>query len=172
MQTVSRLTDPHLQIAPQVKASQWAANRIARVRGALLAEQGRFDDARAELEAAKRSSEELGAGYVISALQGHFMGPVELLAGNPQRAVELELAAYEWMTGHGFVGFANTVAANLARAMLELDRNEEAEQWATAAREIATGDDPAARDPRWVLPPGSTPVAENSPRQSAWEERP
>ena len=78
-------------MGPQVRASQWAANRIARVRGALLAEQGRFDEARSELEAAKRSAEELGAGYVISALQGHFMGPVELLAGNAARAVELEL---------------------------------------------------------------------------------
>ena len=38
--------------------------------------------------------------------------------------------AYEWMTDNGFMGFANTVAAHLARAMLELDRHEEAEQWA------------------------------------------
>ena len=75
------------------------------------------------------------------------MGPVELLAGNATRAVELELAGYQWMTATGFVGFANTVAAHLGRAMLELDRNEEAEQWATTAREIATGDDPAAVGP-------------------------
>ncbi|MEX0630713.1 MAG: adenylate/guanylate cyclase domain-containing protein [Chloroflexota bacterium] len=135
------------ELAPQVRVSQWAANRIARVRGALLAEQGRFDEARSELEAAKRVSEELGAGYVISALQGHFMGPVELLAGNAARAVELELVAFEWMTERGFMGFANTVAAHLGRAMLAMDRDEEAEHWATVARERGAEDDPAAKGP-------------------------
>ncbi len=116
------------ELGPQIRASQWAANRISRVRGALLAEQGRFDEARSQLESAKHIAEELGAGYVISALQGHFMGPVELLAGNAARAVELELVAYEWMTKHGFLGFANTVAAHLAQATLALDRDEEAER--------------------------------------------
>jgi tetratricopeptide (TPR) repeat protein len=135
------------ELAPQIRASWWAANRVARVHGALLAEQGRFDDARAELEAAERTASELGVGYVISALRGHFMGPVELMAGNPQRAVELELIAYEWMTETGFVGFANTVAAHLARAMLELGRIEEAEQWATTVRELTTETDPAATGP-------------------------
>ena len=135
------------ELAAQVRASQWALNRIVRVRGGLLAAQGRFDEARSELEAAKRSAEELGAGYVISALQGHFMGPVELLAGNPAGAAEFELAAYEWQIAHGFVGFANTVAAHLAQAMLEMDRDEDAERWATIAIEIGSGDDPAAIGP-------------------------
>ncbi len=135
------------ELGAQVRASQWAANRVARVRGALLAEQGRFDEARSALDAAKRTAEELGNGYVISALQGHFIGPVEFLAGNAAGAAEIELVAYESMIEQGVLGFANTVAAHLARAMLELDRNDEAEQWAKTARELATGNDPAAIGP-------------------------
>ncbi len=135
------------ELAIQVRTSQWAANRVARSRGALLAEQGRFAEARDELEAAMASSQELGNAYVISAVQGHFMGPVELLAGNATRAAELELAGYEWMIAHGFAGFANTVAAHLAQAMLELGRDEEADHWATVAREIGVEDDPAAKGP-------------------------
>lgn len=134
-------------LASQMGASMWGAARVARGRGALLAEQGRFDEARAALQESNAISEELGAGYVIAALQGHFMGPVELLAGDPSRAVELEQASFEWLTSHGFPGFGNTVAANLARAMLELDRNEEAEHWATVAREIGDPNDPSAKGP-------------------------
>jgi class 3 adenylate cyclase len=155
------LTD---ELGRQIRASQWAANRVVRVRGALLAEQGRFDEARAELEAAMEIAEELGAGYVLSAVRGQFMGPVELLAGNPQRAIELELLGYEWMTQTGFVGFANTVAAHLARAMLELGRDEEAEQWAATARELATGIDPAATGPALGV------AARARARQGALEE--
>jgi tetratricopeptide (TPR) repeat protein len=132
---------------PEIRASQWARNRVTRVRGALLAEQGRFDEARAELEVARRIAEELGAGYVLSALHGHFIGPVELMAGNPERAIEFELKGYEWMTTTGFVGFANTVAAHLARAMLELNRLDEAERWAETVQELTTEADPAATGP-------------------------
>jgi class 3 adenylate cyclase/tetratricopeptide (TPR) repeat protein len=134
-------------LASQVSASRWSTARVARGRGALLAAQGRFDEARGALEASRSISEELGAGYVHSSLQGHFMGPVELLAGNAARAAEIELTAYEWMIAHGFRGFANTVAAHIARANLELDHDEEAEQWATVAREMGTEDDPAAIGP-------------------------
>ncbi len=134
-------------LAGRVGASRWMAARVARGRGALLAELGRFDEARAALEASRAVTEELGNGYSHSSLQGHFMGPVELLAGNAARAAEIELAAYEWMIAHGFRGFANTVAAHIARANLELDHDEEAERWATVAREMGTEDDPAAIGP-------------------------
>jgi tetratricopeptide (TPR) repeat protein len=135
------------ELAVEVRASLWAENRIVRCRAALLAEQGRFDEARSQLEAALRSAEELGAGYVIAALKGMFMGPVELLAGNAPRAAEFEIAGYQQMSSTGFAGFANTVAAHLAQAMLAMDRDEEAEHWATVARETGTGDDPAAIGP-------------------------
>ena len=93
------------------------------------------------------------------------------MAGNAARAVELELAAYEWMISTGFVGFANTVAAHLARAMLELDRNDEAERWATTAREIAAGDDPAAVGPAMGVAAHVLPGAGSSWRPSALGER-
>lgn len=135
------------ELAVQTQASLRVAGRVARARGGLLAEQGRFDDARAALEAGRATAEELGDGYTISSFRGHFMGPVELLAGNAARAAEFELDAYEWMIAHGFRGFANTVAAHIARAMLAMNRHEEAERWATVAREIGTEDDPAATGP-------------------------
>jgi tetratricopeptide (TPR) repeat protein len=69
------------------------------------------------------------------------------MAGNPERAIEFELKGYEWMTTTGFVGFANTVAAHLARAMLELNRLDEAEQWAETVQELTTEADPAATGP-------------------------
>jgi tetratricopeptide (TPR) repeat protein len=135
------------ELEAQLSTSRWSAARVARGRGALLAEQGRFDEARAGLDESRAIGEELGAGYVVANLKGHFMGPVELLAGNAARAAELELASYEWLEAHGFLGFANTVAGNLSRAMLALDRDQEAEHWATVAREIGAEDDPAAQGP-------------------------
>ena len=62
-------------------------------RGA-LAEQGRFEDARAELEIAKRNAEDLGAGYVISALRVTSWVLSSSSRAMLPRAVELELIAY------------------------------------------------------------------------------
>lgn len=135
------------EIAAQMGSAGRAANRVVRTRGSLLAEQGRFDEAREALVKALAGSRELGMGYVIASVQGHFMGPVELLAGNAARAAEIELEGYEWMVAHGFVGFANTIAAHLSQAMLALGRYDDAEHWATVAREIGTEDDPAAKGP-------------------------
>lgn len=44
-------------------------------------------------------------------------------------------------------GFANTVAANLARAMVELGRDEDAEKWVKVALEIGVADDLGAVGP-------------------------
>ena len=123
------------------------AIRLARQYGAMLAQQGRFDEARKAFDEEQAILEQLGARVYLASLQGHFMGPVELLAGNAARAAELELAGYETMTAFGFLGFANTVAAHLSRSMLELGRDEEAEHWATLAREMGLEDDPAALGP-------------------------
>jgi tetratricopeptide (TPR) repeat protein len=123
------------------------AIRIARQYGAMLAQQGQFDEARTAFEEEQAILEQLGARVYLASLQGHHMGPAELLAGNTARAAELELVGYETMTAFGYLGFANTVAAHLSRSLLELGRDEEAEHWATLAREMGLEDDPAALGP-------------------------
>jgi tetratricopeptide (TPR) repeat protein len=123
------------------------AIRIARQYGSMLSQQGQFDEARKAFDEEWAILEQLGARVYLASLQGHHMGPAELLAGNAARAAELELAGYELMTAFGYLGFANTVAAHLSRSMLELGRDEEAEHWATLARDMGLEDDPAALGP-------------------------
>jgi tetratricopeptide (TPR) repeat protein len=120
---------------------------MARHRAALLAQRGRFDESMAAFEEARQISEDLGDGLLYASLKGHFLGPSLLLAGDAERAAEVERAGYEELTALGHVGFANTAAANLARSLLELGRDDEAETWARTALEIGSTDDPAAAGP-------------------------
>lgn len=123
------------------------ANGTSRQIGAMMAMQGRFDDARARFDQQRSASEELGSVQRLGSLLSHHAGPAELLAGDPARAAELERAGYEMLTAQGDRGFASTAAVNVARALLELGRDDEAEEWARTGQGMTTKDDFATQGP-------------------------
>jgi tetratricopeptide (TPR) repeat protein len=64
----------------------------------------------------------------------------------------LEIAGFETLTALGDRGFASTAAVNVARALLELGRDDEAVDWARKGQEMTTEDDLATQGPaRGVL---------------------
>jgi tetratricopeptide (TPR) repeat protein len=127
--------------------SSEGAHRLKRNIGGLLAARGEFDDARRIFQEEWTAFHELGDRAHLASLESHFMGPVELLAGNPRRAIELERRGLATLLELGAVGFANTAAAELARAALAAGELDEAERAANSALELGVEDDPAAVPP-------------------------
>jgi class 3 adenylate cyclase len=113
--------------------------------GHLRAMAGRFDEGRQLLAEAKQSHEDLGLRLLSASLDGHHLGPVEMMAGEYARAAEVMKTSYDEMTATGDRAFASTVAAWLAAALLELDRDEDASRFAAIARETAAADDVASQ---------------------------
>ena len=113
--------------------------------GGLRGMDGRFDEGRQLLAEARQVDEDLGLRVAAASIGGHFEGPLEMLAGEYERAAELMQTSYEQMTATGDRAFSSTVAAWLAAALLELGRDEEAWRYATTARETAALDDVASQ---------------------------
>jgi class 3 adenylate cyclase len=113
--------------------------------GGLLGMAGRFEDGRRVLAEAKQEAEDLGLRVAAIGVNGHFVGPLEVLAGNTERAAEVMRASYEEMTATGDRSFASTVAAWLGMGLVELGRWDEAWQYATIARETSSTDDVASQ---------------------------
>jgi len=161
------------RMASEMRDPRQAANRTGRQIGALMAMQGRFDEARAKFDEQRTVLEELGSRSLMGSLLSHHAGPAELLAGDAARAAELARAGYEMLTALGDRGFASTSAVNVARALLELGRDDEAEDWARTGRGMTTGDDLATQGPaRGVLAlvlarRGEYPAAERLAREAA-----
>jgi class 3 adenylate cyclase/tetratricopeptide (TPR) repeat protein len=124
--------------------SRFLAVRASRHRGGVLAQLGRHEESAEEFRRAAAWGETLGDKPMLGSLGGHFWGPSELLAGHAERAVELGQESVDLLLAIGYPGFANTAAAHLARALLALGRNEEAEKWAREAVEMGSADDPGA----------------------------
>jgi tetratricopeptide (TPR) repeat protein len=140
------------RMASEMRNPRQGANRTARQIGALLAMQGRFAEARAKFEEQRTLNERLGSSNLLGSLKSHHMAPAERLAGDAPRAAELAVSGYEALTALGDRGFASTSAVNVARAMLDLGRDDEAEQWARTGQQMTTEDDLATQGPaRGVL---------------------
>jgi class 3 adenylate cyclase/tetratricopeptide (TPR) repeat protein len=135
------------RVATEMSDPRLGPMRTARQIGALLAMQGRFDEARAKFEAQQAVYEELGSWHLLGSLLSHHAGPAELLAGDPVRAVEFGQAGYEMLIGAGDRSFASTAAVHVARALLELGRDAEAEEWARRGQEMTIDDDFATQGP-------------------------
>ena len=135
------------RMASEMRDPRQGVNRIARQIGGLLAMQGRFAEARAKFEEQRAYFERLGSRMILATLTSHHMAQAELLAGDAARAAELAISGYEALTALGDRGFASTSAAKVARAMLELGRDDEAEQWARTAQEMTTEDDFGTQGP-------------------------
>jgi class 3 adenylate cyclase/tetratricopeptide (TPR) repeat protein len=140
------------RMASEMRDARSGANRTARQIAALLAMQGRFAEARVRFEEQRVVFEELGSRHMLGSMLSHHAGPAELLAGDAALAAELGRTGYELLTARGDRGFASTSAVNVARALLELGRDVEAEEWARRGQGMTSADDFATQGPaRGVL---------------------
>ena len=105
---------------------------------------GRVDDARAQIAEAERGARELGLKWQ-GGMQSLLAGYAEMLAGDPAAAEDWFRAAIETLGASGDRWFASLASVDLARAVYEQGRYEE-------ASELANGlDDAAAVDPEWPI---------------------
>jgi class 3 adenylate cyclase/tetratricopeptide (TPR) repeat protein len=119
------------------------------IKAAVLAMQGEIDGARELVAEAVPVARELG--LVPQGMIGLAGGHVETLAGDPAAAAELLREPWRRYGEIGETGFRSTVGTMLAAALLELGRDEEAEQLVEEVASFVASDDfdPQARI-RWV----------------------
>jgi class 3 adenylate cyclase/tetratricopeptide (TPR) repeat protein len=101
---------------------------------------GRFEAARANAEASRRPMEEFGRRILLGS-QRRYSGQIELLAGEAGAGEALLRDGYRTLRELGERGNAASVAAFLARALLALGRDDEAEATAVEALELGSPDD-------------------------------
>jgi class 3 adenylate cyclase len=110
------------------------------VRGSLLAMAGRWDESRAEAEAAWARLDDLGQ-HLTSAASRMAVGQGYLVAARSDE-VERDLRlAYEILEPIGEKGYLSTVAAMLALALCQQRRYDAAEAYARTAEELGAPDD-------------------------------
>jgi tetratricopeptide (TPR) repeat protein len=108
--------------------------------GALKAQLGSFDEARASCRRSWAIGEEFGLKAWLATLP-LYSGPVELLAGDAV-AAERELGpGYEALREMGELGRLSTEAAFLAEALYAQGRYDEAEKLTAISADAATSDD-------------------------------
>jgi tetratricopeptide (TPR) repeat protein len=108
--------------------------------GALKAQVGSFDEARASCRRSSAIGEEFGLTAWLATLP-LYSGPIELLAGDAV-AAERELApGYEALREMGELGRLSTQAAFLAEALYAQGRYDEAERLTAISADAATPDD-------------------------------
>jgi tetratricopeptide (TPR) repeat protein len=106
--------------------------------------QGRFDEARELAIRARSTLEDAGlrlrASWVAST-----SGEIEVLAGDVAAAERAFREGFDAAVGFGEIGYQATVAAQLAHALLDAGRVEEAERFARVSEETAAEDDLASQ---------------------------
>jgi class 3 adenylate cyclase/tetratricopeptide (TPR) repeat protein len=114
-------------------------------RAHLLAMLGQIEEGRAAAAAARADMEDRGATMALALANGLGSAELELTAGNPAVAAEFGAEGCRMFEEVGERGFLSTAAGVLARALYELDRLEEAEEWAGRAAELGASDDAATQ---------------------------
>jgi class 3 adenylate cyclase/tetratricopeptide (TPR) repeat protein len=110
----------------------------------LYAMQGRFDEARALASHLVEVGEELGLKLWSSTL-AFWTGPLEELAGDHEAAAREFRQSYESLAEMGEVAYASTLAGELARQLVTLQRLDEAERYAAICRDTSAEDDFASQ---------------------------
>jgi tetratricopeptide (TPR) repeat protein len=103
----------------------------------LLAQAGDIASARAALGRMREIAERQGQRIVLWASWGQNVGRTELLAGDPERAEAALRPSYESLRDAGSLAFSSTLAGQLAHALVELGRADEAATFAAIARDAA-----------------------------------
>ena len=103
----------------------------------LLAQASDIDAARDALARMREIAERQGQRIVLWASWGQNTGRTELLAGDPERAERALRPSYEAMRDAGSLAFSSTLAGQLAHALVDLGRPDEAAAFACAARDAA-----------------------------------
>jgi len=105
---------------------------------------GEIAEARAELAAVRELMAERGMTLYLAARTME-SADLEMLAGDHVAAVELGTEACQLLDELGERGWLSTAAGDLALALYELDRLDEAEAWAGRSRELGASDDLATQ---------------------------
>jgi ATP/maltotriose-dependent transcriptional regulator MalT len=113
-------------------------------RDGLLAMLGRFDDARRLHEDASARAAELGMAKFEAWLASRRYD-VAMLEGDATVAEAAARACCEQAESTGDLGNFMLFSCNLARALLELDRDDEAEQWVDHGHATAPSKEPVAQ---------------------------
>jgi class 3 adenylate cyclase/tetratricopeptide (TPR) repeat protein len=106
---------------------------------------GQIEEGRAELAGVLEALAERGMTLYRAERQAAGSVQLELLAGNPARAVELGTEGCRLLDELGERGWLSTAAAELAQALCALGRLDEAETWARRSRELGASDDLATQ---------------------------
>jgi class 3 adenylate cyclase/tetratricopeptide (TPR) repeat protein len=114
----------------------WASRALIGFYGMM----GRFDEARALLEATRSVLGELGRTMDLYTL-AFWSAPLELLAGDPVASEREAAAACEGLEAAGEQGWLSTMATMLAEALYAQGKLDEAEVAVRRSRETATSDD-------------------------------
>jgi tetratricopeptide (TPR) repeat protein len=102
---------------------------------------GDLDEARAILSEARAHQSERGGGALLANLLSFESVDLELWAGDATAAAGFGTEGFrlhEEMENHDFLASA---AGNVARALFELGRVDDAEEWARRSAELGTSDD-------------------------------
>jgi tetratricopeptide (TPR) repeat protein len=103
----------------------------------LLAQAGDIASARTALARMREIAERQGQRIVLWASWGQNVGRTELLAGDPERAERALRPSFEALRDAGSLAFSSTLAGQLAHALVELGRPDEASACAAVARDAA-----------------------------------
>jgi class 3 adenylate cyclase/tetratricopeptide (TPR) repeat protein len=114
------------------------------VRGKYHAMTGELEEGRRLIGLALDTSQRFGLAFSVAAILEE-LGELEMWAGDSVAAERALRRNYETLDRLGDEGHKSTAAANLARALIELGRLEEAERYAAIAREVAAEDDLASQ---------------------------
>ena len=103
----------------------------------LLAQSGDIQAAREALERMREIAERQGQRIVLWGSWGQNVGRTELLAGDPERAEQALRPSYHALREAGNRAFSSTAAGQLAIALVELGRFDDAAHYAAAAADEA-----------------------------------
>jgi class 3 adenylate cyclase/tetratricopeptide (TPR) repeat protein len=110
-------------------------------RAAALAMLGRFDEARELMDAARGRLREQAATIGYALHTGQLASEIELLAGEPARALEYATEGCRLLEEAGERAWLSTIVGILAEAEYRLDRLDDAEADALRAVELGSTDD-------------------------------
>jgi class 3 adenylate cyclase/tetratricopeptide (TPR) repeat protein len=116
--------------------------RTATGRAGVLGLAGRFEEADASIDGAKRILEEIGSA---TRPFEQLVGELQRLAGRLDAAEREFRASHDWFEASGETGFNSTICGLLAQTLCDLGRLDEAESFATKSRSLASDDDFASQ---------------------------